>query len=332
MQVTSNVMDAQQMTIKFANQNLSGKTKVLEDYDSSKTRVCVTVGMMTTGYDCEDLLNVVLLRPIFSPTDFVQMKGRGTRKFTFTYEDSKKAKERFKLFDFFAVCEYFEKEFKYDKAIPLSTINEGKSFAKKDIPVSSDAYENFTEDTLQTYAEVQVGSQGMKIDRAFFSSFSTKVKTQPDILKNFETGSFEKAVELANDLLNKPAEFFTLQKLTKALQLNRIIQMREILNHIINGTPLKDNDGLLEEECNKFISIYGNDIQNLSDKFNSVLAFFKLYLTDENFQKIMKEKKFSELETMQEFSQEELQEIKPDYKMIMDYADTYVNKKMFAKV
>ena len=46
-------------------------------------RVCVTVGMMTTGYDCEDLLNIVLLRPIFSPTDFIQIKGRGTRTHNF---------------------------------------------------------------------------------------------------------------------------------------------------------------------------------------------------------------------------------------------------------
>ena len=35
---------------------------------------------MTTGYDCTDILNLGLFRPIFSPTDFVQIKGRGTRK------------------------------------------------------------------------------------------------------------------------------------------------------------------------------------------------------------------------------------------------------------
>jgi type I restriction enzyme, R subunit len=79
-QVTSDIPGAQQMTIDFANNNLSGKSKwranEFRDYDSSRTRVCVTVGMMTTGYDCEDILNVVLARPIFSPTDFIQIKGR----------------------------------------------------------------------------------------------------------------------------------------------------------------------------------------------------------------------------------------------------------------
>lgn len=82
-QVMSGIAGAQQMTIDFANNNLNGKSKWrandFRDYDTSRTRVCVTFGMMTTGYDCEDILNVVLARPIFSPTDFIQIKGRGTR-------------------------------------------------------------------------------------------------------------------------------------------------------------------------------------------------------------------------------------------------------------
>ena len=79
--------------------------------------------MMTTGYDCQDVLNLALMRPIFSPSDFVQIKGRGTRKFTFKYPTTKptvlKEKECFKMFDFFANCEYFENEFKYDEELKL---------------------------------------------------------------------------------------------------------------------------------------------------------------------------------------------------------------------
>ena len=78
-QVSSDVQGAQQMTVNFSNNTLLSHTNFLEGYKSSKARVCVTVGMMTTGYDCQDLLNVVLMRPIFSPTDFIQIKGRGTR-------------------------------------------------------------------------------------------------------------------------------------------------------------------------------------------------------------------------------------------------------------
>lgn len=123
-QVSSDVESAQQMTINFTNNKLLGQTKFLEGYKSSRARICVTVGMMTTGYDCQDLLNIGLFRPIFSPSDFIQIKGRGTRKYTFRYKvkdevdgwiEKKVAKEKFKLFDYFGNCEYFEKDFPYDE-------------------------------------------------------------------------------------------------------------------------------------------------------------------------------------------------------------------------
>src|SRR5207249_6167607 len=118
---------AQQMTLDFANNNLSGKSKwrsnEFRDYNTSRTRVCVTVGMMTTGYDCEDILNVVLARPIFSPTDFIQIKGRGTRLFTFKHGEGASQrfapKDGYALFDFFANCEYFEEDFDYDRMLSL---------------------------------------------------------------------------------------------------------------------------------------------------------------------------------------------------------------------
>jgi len=47
-QITSNIPDAQQFTTSYANNNLNGNTKWLSGYKSSKTRICVTVGMMTT--------------------------------------------------------------------------------------------------------------------------------------------------------------------------------------------------------------------------------------------------------------------------------------------
>jgi type I restriction enzyme R subunit len=92
-QVTSQIPDAQQFTINFSNNNLLGSANFLPAYKTSKARVCVTVGMMTTGYDCTDILNLGLFRPIFSPTDFIQIKGRGTRKHNFLeqlFDDSLK--------------------------------------------------------------------------------------------------------------------------------------------------------------------------------------------------------------------------------------------------
>ena len=112
-QVTSQVSDAQQFTINFSNNTLLGSGNFLPGYKTSKARICVTVGMMTTGYDCTDILNLAMLRPIFSPTDFVQIKGRGTRRHNFLeqlFDEDLKAgvtqphKTAFKLFDFFGNC------------------------------------------------------------------------------------------------------------------------------------------------------------------------------------------------------------------------------------
>src|SRR5690606_21660124 len=126
MQVTSQVQDAQRMTVNFANNNLGGRGNFIPDYRTSKARVCVTVGMMTTGYDCPDILNLAMMRPIFSPSDFVQMKGRGTRRHDFAgqmFDPARKAdlsevrKTAFRLFDFFANCEFFEEKFQYDEEL-----------------------------------------------------------------------------------------------------------------------------------------------------------------------------------------------------------------------
>ena len=73
------------MTINFNHDanNLNGTSSFNKNYRTSKTRVCVTVGMMSSGYDCQDIINVCFMRPVMSPTVFVKMKGRGTRTFNF---------------------------------------------------------------------------------------------------------------------------------------------------------------------------------------------------------------------------------------------------------
>src|SRR5438477_11378531 len=73
--------------------------------------------MLSTGYNCRDLLNIALMRPIYSPTEYIQIKGRGTRLFTFKIGSTEYEKKNFFMLDFCAVAEYFEE--KYDYTIPL---------------------------------------------------------------------------------------------------------------------------------------------------------------------------------------------------------------------
>ena len=68
------------------------------------------------------------MRPVFSPSEFIQMKGRGTRIFDFTEcwiskndipEIDYPEKQSFKLFDYFHNYHYFENEFNYDEKLKL---------------------------------------------------------------------------------------------------------------------------------------------------------------------------------------------------------------------
>src|SRR3989338_4756515 len=201
-QVTSLVPSAQQMTINFSNNMLNGKVKNPEGYDSSKTRVAVTVGMMTTGYDCQDILNLALMRPVFSPAEFVQIKGRGTRKYRFEYTDYAtketitESKEHFKFFDFFATCEYFENDFKYDEKIKIpkikkveavdsttgtkdSTGTQGEFVDENGTKIFKGPIDLATEDMIASVKESHIGVEGMRIDREGF-----RRAVEEDILAN----------------------------------------------------------------------------------------------------------------------------------------------------
>jgi type I restriction enzyme R subunit len=306
LQVTSRIPDSQQFTLNFQNNNLNGHTKWLDSYKSSKTRVCVTVGMMTTGYDCEDILNLCLMRPIFSPQDFVQIKGRGTRKFTFDYkqrtpsgdtEPIAKSKERFKLFDFFANCEYFEHKYKYDEVIelPAGTGESETGAGEVPPPVRIPEYESVRPDPLKTLVQTPVGLDGMRIDREFFGKFEQTVKKNPFVTQKVTQGDFDAAeTYILENIFERPEDFFNLEKLRKAIQLDRRLTLREILEKIFGLIPhFKTKDQLLEEECQKFISIY----KPPSDYVLPVKNFLKAYVTDPKVREIVESKRYANLAT-----------------------------------
>ena len=126
-QITHDVDRATEMGLAFSNpEGLHGSDPTIPGYKTSKTRVCVTVAMMTTGYDCPDLLNLGFCRPVKSPTDYIQMKGRGTRRYEFTenFTDqlvrdqlAPRPKEAFRIIDYFGVCEHFGETGLYDDGL-----------------------------------------------------------------------------------------------------------------------------------------------------------------------------------------------------------------------
>ena len=335
-QVSSNIQDAQQMAVSFANNNLNGHTRFLEGYISSKTRVCVTVGMMTTGYDCEDLLNIVMLRPIFSPTDFIQIKGRGTRKFTFRYvekdgsqiQEHAKPKEKFKLFDFFAVCEYFEEKFNYDEVIELPPLRPPGPPPPPPPPPGPDEFTNIDPDPLKSQVEYDIPVYGMKIDRKFFDKFEDKVKATAEVRERYEQGDIRGAEEVVvAALFNKPEDFFNLDKLRKAIQADRRITLREILARAFGEIDrFKTKDELLEEELAKFVSIHKPDAPHMP----VIRQFFKAYLTDGAVRAIVDSREFSRLADNPKVSLEDVRALEQWRDIISEYVKDYVSLNAFA--
>ena len=334
MQITSDVMNAQTYTTNFQNNNLSGITKFLDNYKSSKTRVCVTVGMMTTGYDCEDLLNIVLLRPIFSPTDFIQIKGRGTRKYEFNYKEKfgaavtehKTEKDTFKLFDFFGNCEYFEEKFNYDEVIKLP---KPQSVGGGGVTPPVDQYENLDPDPLKFIKETQVGYEGMKIDRMFFDKFENRVKEDDTAREQYEQGNYG-AVQhyIEETIMNKPAEYFTWEKLKRSIGVDRRLTVKEILDKIFGAIPaFKSKRELIEDEFETYLLTRPVS----ADKYAEIKRFFETYILDKEVRRIIEDEKFQLLGT--EVSTYTMSDLKnlgvENMRQVVDYINDNVNVSKF---
>lgn len=202
-----------------------------------KERVAVSVDMLSTGYNCRDLLNVVLMRPVFSPTEYIQIKGRGTRLYTFKIGHTTYEKEFFFLIDFCGVAEYFEE--KYDYRIPLSLPREGRALSArtgKKIREGKREYEDqqagvkdklgipvwMGKDEVVSKEIYVVGPDGEKVDvMTFRGAFERDLKYFAK-----KTPKFKEAIEIEDDdtvevMLNeqffhRPERFYSADKLVKS--------------------------------------------------------------------------------------------------------------------
>jgi len=225
--ITSRVQDASSIAKEFR--------------DGIRTeRIAVSVDMLSTGYNCRDLLNIGLMRPIFSPTEYIQIKGRGTRLFTFKIGNTEYEKKNFFMLDFCAVAEYFEE--KYDYTIPLKIPREKK---QPQPPISNppgtgsgepiDRPENTTEptpptgprviptwegvDTLVSREITIVGPDGEKVDVMTFRGGYERdirefVASTPELKAAVEAEDDDTVETIVNEqFYHRPEMFYSPDKL-----------------------------------------------------------------------------------------------------------------------
>jgi type I restriction enzyme R subunit len=248
--------------------------------------------MMTTGYDCQDVLNLAMMRPIFSPTDFIQIKGRGTRRWTFKYqyrgvnrlEEERVEKENFKLFDFFANYEYFEDKFNYDEVLklppPYASSAGGESEPAVHETVSVDHY-----DPEKSVKHIAIGRDGMKIDRKLFERFSKPILDDRALTRAVENQQWELAVQMLRDnYANRPEDYVTIEKLIQSEGLDRRLTWKEVLMRIFGLIDrFKTRDELLDEEFQKFVAINKPE----PEQALVIKNFMHAYLTDDEIRQII---------------------------------------------
>ena len=187
-------------------------------------RIAVSVDMLSTGYNCRDLLNIGLMRPIFSPTEYIQIKGRGTRLYTFKIGNTEYEKKNFFMLDFCAVAEYFEE--KYDYSVPLKLPREKKEKPKAKVgreahvaheAAQGEAAEASTgprppreipvwegHDTLVSREVVVVGPDGEKVDvMTFRGSFERDVKEFADKDPEMKTAVADEDDDAVETIMNE---------------------------------------------------------------------------------------------------------------------------------
>jgi type I restriction enzyme R subunit len=214
---------------KFAQVIISGvrdASSLAKDFRREEhywPRVAVTVDMLSTGYDCPEILNLVLARPVASPTTYIQIKGRGTRPFTF--KDGTK-KTHFVIHDFCEVAKYFEEEYDYESPLPV-TVGKGIIIEPPEPPITPREKKTYLGPDETVFKEwIEIGPEGEKVDRmAYQNKWKEKImqvaKEKPELVEAAKTNNFpDELMEYLNtSVLNVPKEYFNESNLAKVYRI-----------------------------------------------------------------------------------------------------------------
>ncbi|MCW1948848.1 MAG: DEAD/DEAH box helicase family protein [Candidatus Shapirobacteria bacterium] len=259
--ITSQVRDAHELAKDFRN------------IDNKLPRIAVSVDMLTTGFDAPEVQNVVLCRPVYEPTLYQQIKGRGTR---LCKEIDKK---EFVLFDFCGVCEYFEE--KYDWEAPLKvteppanalskeTINQiqpeptlTQNLSENEHPKNYEKPTITRADFVGGRDEIIYGPNGDKVDREMYQGEWGKavakfVETHPEVEQLINNDDKqEELIELINtELLNKSEFYFNEDSLSQSHQV--IATIRDFFLSALNKKNLPSHDDQVNEWKNGILDKYG---------------------------------------------------------------------------
>ena len=200
--ITSDVFNADQLIRKFKQ----------EDYP----QIAVSVGMLDTGFDCREVLHLVMCRRVRSPILYQQMRGRGTR----TAPHIKK--QKFVIYDFFGNHEYFndsdtdvftgygnghlvDRDGKEEKRTPRTLIELG-----------------LEDEWLHAVSYIEVGTEGERVDKKdYVTNWESAIKAASEaniVIQKIINGQalFDEEEKNLADMLNRPEMYYNEDNLRRA--------------------------------------------------------------------------------------------------------------------
>ncbi len=264
---------------KSITSKVTGARDIARDFrnpDIQLPRIAVSVDMLTTGYDAPEVQNIVLARPVFEPTTYQQIKGRGTR----LCEEI--GKKQFVMFDFCGVCEYFDEQYDWEaplalpKSEALASANQAQEYeaslsASIDNNVATDQtvgavktdpLTSHTADMVSTRDFIEVGPEGDKVDREMYkeewtNAVRTFVGEHPEVESMIDDeDKTEELLELINsELLNRPKHYFNEENLINSHRV--IASIKDFLLSALDKKPLPQREEQLDQWRDGMIEKFG---------------------------------------------------------------------------
>ena len=229
--ITSDVANADDLIRRFKQEELP--------------MVAVSVGMLDTGFDCRELLHLVMCRRVRSPILYQQMRGRGTRPAPHI------GKQQFVIYDFFRNHEYFNDS---DTDIFASG---GSGHAPKSQQSKAKTARELIElgledEWLDAVHYLEIGPDGERVDkRDYVTDWERAVRQQADsdpILAKVKAGeplTDAEETELAQRL-NQPQHYFNEDNLRRAYR-NPGGNLVDFIRAALGMLKLKSREERVEE-------------------------------------------------------------------------------------
>ena len=244
--------------------------------------VAVSVGMLDTGFDCREILHLVMCRRVFSPILYQQMRGRGTRIAPHI------KKKKFIIYDFFRNHEHFNDS---DTDIFEGGEDRGRASGEtggKPEPVSELIELGVHDDWLEAVGYVEIGPDGERIDKKEYVTHWKKtiqelVADDPIIEKIKEDQPLtdqEEQVLIAK--LNEPKMYFNEENLRRAYK-NPVGNLIDFVREALGRLRIKSRDEKLEELFRAWLvsrSLVPEQAEYLSLLKNRGIATGKVTLDD----------------------------------------------------